>query len=466
MVGIGVRFELGRYHATPWGTNVNEARVEWPPSPWRILRALYSVARTNTGLADDLPAVDRVLGALAGIAPVYELPAATAAHTRHYVPSREHSPSRPEETDRLLDGFLALDPDDELRAWWDIELPDRDLMALARAVGALGYLGRSESACTARMLDEEPPADPDALPLEVVTDSDEREAVELLCLEGTEPLDALASSVDTLRKHRRLVPPGTRLVEYGVRARRRIAVSTGEPVPRPTLARFRVHGGARPPIRDAVLLATHLRTALQSVYGAHAGGHASSVLSGHGDGRPRNDQHRHAHYLATPGRDGRRIEHLVAWAPEGFGQAEVAALGALRELRLRDAPEPLLVALVALGRTDELDLPSLLGPSRRWRSLTPFGLPRHPKRRGGRVVETPEEQIHRELAARDLPEPSAVRLVRGPWLEFRRTRPGVSRLEAPRAVGIEIEFGHPLRGPIALGKLSHFGLGLFAPAAQ
>ncbi|HFQ89125.1 MAG TPA: type I-U CRISPR-associated protein Cas5/Cas6, partial [Desulfobulbus sp.] len=40
MLAIGFRFIAGRYHATPWGRHVNEAAVEWPPSPWRIVRAL------------------------------------------------------------------------------------------------------------------------------------------------------------------------------------------------------------------------------------------------------------------------------------------------------------------------------------------------------------------------------------------------------------------------------------------
>ena len=52
---ITVHFDLGRYHATPWGRNVNEGTVEFPPSPWRVLRALYSVWKTRCG---DLPVND------------------------------------------------------------------------------------------------------------------------------------------------------------------------------------------------------------------------------------------------------------------------------------------------------------------------------------------------------------------------------------------------------------------------
>ena len=43
MLAIEFKFLAGRFHATPWGRQVNEGAVEWPPSPWRLLRALIAV---------------------------------------------------------------------------------------------------------------------------------------------------------------------------------------------------------------------------------------------------------------------------------------------------------------------------------------------------------------------------------------------------------------------------------------
>jgi len=31
MLIIELEFPAGRYHANPWGRNVNEGEVEWPP---------------------------------------------------------------------------------------------------------------------------------------------------------------------------------------------------------------------------------------------------------------------------------------------------------------------------------------------------------------------------------------------------------------------------------------------------
>jgi CRISPR-associated protein Csb2 len=41
---ISMRFLTGRAHLHPWQTHHSEGRVEWPPSPWRLLRALVAVA--------------------------------------------------------------------------------------------------------------------------------------------------------------------------------------------------------------------------------------------------------------------------------------------------------------------------------------------------------------------------------------------------------------------------------------
>ena len=42
MLAIELTFPGGRYHATPWDAHVNEGVTEWPPSPWRVLRALVA----------------------------------------------------------------------------------------------------------------------------------------------------------------------------------------------------------------------------------------------------------------------------------------------------------------------------------------------------------------------------------------------------------------------------------------
>jgi len=47
MLIIELAFLNGRFHATPWGRHVNEGAPEWPPSPYRLVRALYDTWKRN-----------------------------------------------------------------------------------------------------------------------------------------------------------------------------------------------------------------------------------------------------------------------------------------------------------------------------------------------------------------------------------------------------------------------------------
>lgn len=464
MIGLRIRFDLGRYHATPWSSNVNDAAVEWPPSPWRLLRGLYAVGRTHAQLAARQDDLDRALSALAAAEPpLYELPPALPAHTRHYMPVPA---GRIEKSAKILDGFLALDRQAEVVAWWEANLDADASDALAAAARCLGYVGRSESACTAQLVAGTGPAEPAAAPIDVGAGlKSTSETIDLLCTEASEPLSALAIGVTELRAQRRLVPPGTRWVTYRLveRGELETAGMTAHDtrLPGPELALFRVRGGDRPSISEAVKMGQLLRSSLQSRFGRLKGGASSPTFSGRAGDTHRTDQHRHAHYVSLPDRHGRRIDTLLVWAPEGLGRDEVTALAGLRVLRdpMVDAAE-YQVALGALGDVAELHLPRLLGPAREWKSLTPFALIRHPKKRRGEVVDGPEEQVARELAHRGLPVPEDIELRQGGWHRFRASKLGASRLERRGLVGVKIRFPHEVSGPIAIGALSHYGLGL------
>ena len=75
MFALTFGFPARRYHATPWGRNVNEADVAWPPEPWRLLRAMVAAwwRKGDHGRwsEDDLATL---VDALAETPPVYRLP--------------------------------------------------------------------------------------------------------------------------------------------------------------------------------------------------------------------------------------------------------------------------------------------------------------------------------------------------------------------------------------------------------
>lgn len=462
MVGLAIRFDLGRYHANAWSAHVNEGVTEWPPSPWRVIRALYSAARTNLSVVPRLQAFDSALERLIESGPpVYELPRSLPAHTRHYVPLRTHSAQRTA-TSKIIDAFRAISPNEELKVWWQAELRAVEADALRDGARALGYLGRSESACSARMMAGAGPESPSAWP---ATDAGEHEVVQLLCPTPGVELSEVAASVTDLRRQRVSLPPGAQLTGFAVREPDETTArpTTSPAQERPTLALMRLRGPARAGFVDAVAVAQALRAAALSRYGQAQDGASSPTLSGRAGSDRRTDQHRHAHYLVLPDRSGRRVDRLVVWCPEGLAPAEVSALAAIRRLTVRGLSESMDVAVSALGDQETMNLPAILGPARRWRSLTPFALPRHPKQRQGHLVDGPEDQIRRELAVRGSPEPTGVVLEHGSWHRFRTQKAGQSRLDRAGVFGARLEFSDELVGPLSLGALCHYGLGLFVP---
>jgi CRISPR-associated protein Csb2 len=170
-----------RYHATPWGHHVNEGIIEWPPSPWRLLRALLSTGYATLGWGGNVckpmqcsppPDARSLILKLSGVLPRYRLPAGAGAHSRHYMPLAalkapgakadksfvlaHQATSSPivhgykEDTTLVFDTWAQVD-DGELAVTWDVELSDIETNMLAQLAAHLGYLGRSESWVLARL---------------------------------------------------------------------------------------------------------------------------------------------------------------------------------------------------------------------------------------------------------------------------------------------------------------------------
>jgi CRISPR-associated protein Csb2 len=191
------------------------------------------------------------------------------------------------------------------------------------------------------------------------------------------------------------------------------------------------------------------------------------VLSGKAeDGRAVRGAHLHAHYLSLPERvdlSGRRSGSLVVWAPGGLGQSELAALTELTMLnsnRLDGLRRP--VTLTASGDVSEV-APEVVDPKGAvsWVSVTPYSPVHHHK---GELESQLLADVRLELRHRGLPAAAAIELIRGPWLQYGRYRPGAERIrQQRRAYGLRVTLEEPISGPLVLGQLSHFGLGLFRP---
>lgn len=464
---IEARFLTGRFHATPWGRHVNEGQIEWPPAPWRWLRAL-AAGGLRAGLRPR--EVQRLLSPLLD-PPVYHVPRATAAHVRSYQPW-EKVRGKIERT-LVLDPFVVVDK--PLIVVWPGDVDDR--AALERVLHHVPYLGRSQAWVELALLPAPPTRAPNATPatfaVDSVDDPKKEEWVFLLAADPATPkaaLDALFAETDTWQRLGLDRPRGTQWVAY---RRPRLDL---DPVPQstrpwvgpnPTTAMFALDGAALPPRTEALALTELLRRSAMARYGRLHRGGASPTLSGKDAyGRPL-EGHRHAFYFALDEDGDQRLDHLVVYAPSGLTDAERQALLAVRTLKPGRGRPELRLRLLGFGSPQPLRA-SIFGPARRWRSFTPFLLVRHPRLRGTgterRLTDDPLSQVRLELARRGFPEPVRVEPWRDAttrWLAFRTVRRGDAG--PPGAYGFRLEFAEPVSGPLALGRSCHFGLGLFVP---
>ena len=272
----------------------------------------------------------------------------------------------------------------------------------------------------------------------------------------------------------------------GVLPRRNLVVGRPSMTSPPTVARYLVAGRPRPRIEDAVKIGEVMRAAALSKFGFdtdQATGRrlpqAPWQISGRDEGNQplRDPKHPHAFWLPEDADDDGWIDHIVVFIASGMDRDIQVRLDRITRLWLgsrqsRPAPDDdpgvdeWRLALEGFGHPEDFDGSSrILASSRHWRSLTPFLASGHLKKAG------PPGEVLRLLRRRGFGTKGvSVREIddmevggtprRAPSFHRFRTRGRERRYDSSGAL-LEIEFPEPVRGPLALGYGSHFGLGMF-----
>ncbi|HEY8587358.1 MAG TPA: type I-U CRISPR-associated protein Csb2 [Rhodanobacter sp.] len=498
MLAIRFLFPTGRYHATPWGRHVNEADVEWPPSPWRLLRALVATwHRKLDPIRYPRMQLAALIERLSEALPVYRLPPAVRAHTRHYMPVREGSKDKPV---LIFDAFVHMQPDAELiMAWPDLALGDSDGELLHALLDGLSFLGRAESWVEASALDRWQ-GEPNCVPSELSMDMRTGEALEPVRviaplsvsawqswrqsfiagtdwdamthkpreqLQATLPealLEAISLDTADLQAVGWSRPPSAQFVTYQRSMSCFSPSATMRPSRPPTSAhsvRLALQGKPLPRIEDAVRIGELIRrAALKSA--DKLGIPVPPVLSGHD--LPAGNCHAHAFFLPEDADNDGHIDHILVYARDGLDANAIAALAEVHFLWQRDGGKWRILFEGALRGSDPAS--RYAATSRIWESATPYLHPWHAKSAFGYA-----EQIRRECRLRGLSEPQVETLptitINGRqrrsihFYRFRNKR----GLQQPDRQGclLRLTFPHPVAGPLALGFGCHFGLGLFVP---
>ena len=468
MLSLSFRFISGRYHATKWGTNVNEGHVDWPPSPWRILRALISAWKTGCGNLSELD-VWPVLEMMVKSPVMFHLPPATESHTRHYVPIGG------EKTTKMLDAFVALDPSKPVVASWTAATLDEEQKgAIDKVVSSLRYLGRAESWCDAGR--EEYAGEHNCVPLDHGALKVNMDIVDVLVPDTAASLDDLCITTGELHRKHVVVPHASRIVQYVRPANCFEAAPAGRAwaghASNIEVMRYAMTGRVRPSVTESVSVGDFIKRAAMSKYGKQNGGGASRILTGKDSSGRKLEGHCHAFYLPTDEDGDNVLDHMTVVSATPMDSKDLKALAAMEEIRYRGRWFGL--SFQSRGTRDDYVEVPVLGRAKKWVSATPYVMNRHPKGGAGCSKSEVEDSIRLEIRRRFGASAKIRRVdVRGSKsdmrcnlmpVEFNRWRK--EGVPAFGAYSAEVEFADLVKGPLALGHAAHYGLGLFVPADQ
>jgi CRISPR-associated protein Csb2 len=468
---LEIHYISGRVHGTPWGTSHNEGAIEFPPSPWRILRSLVATwFERAPELSEET--IRSLIAALARVTPTYQVPPFAGAHVRHYLPESSHLRGVKTSTAKVLDAFAAVDTTQPLLVQWKVELTVHEHDALARLAEQLPYLGRAESLVSARLCSPEEvvvaATDSRSVQRGTPTDHSTR-PIRLLCPEPDVDWEALIQVPWKLRQQGHVLPPS---------ASPKLFVSDG-PLewPQPnrshvssetvTVIEWKLRGKGKIPVTASVAYCETLRCAIMCQFKDREITPPWQVL-GKVDGQRADRHHRHAHYL--PVSDGKFLTGVLVWIPAGTDFETAEIVGSPRRLYQPDRDgladfRPVDLFLQHSGPRP-LTGNRAFDSSHVWETVTPYA-PARFLRTDTRMMSSLHAELTRELAERGIAAPARIEVVYGSphALDFRRHRVKGERLrDARRAFHVRLTFDRPVAGPISLGALSHFGLGHFRPS--
>lgn len=514
-MGVKLKFEFltGRYHATPWDRHVNEAEIEWPPSPWRLLRAFAAVWHRKVSGGRFSGSVFRsLIEKLSAVLPVYRLPSAVRFHTRHYMPVGRITKGNEART-LVFDGFIHIESGECLVVHWpDVHLSPEERALLEAILGATGYLGRAESWVEGSFADEWS-GEPNCMPVQETVDSGDAVSGSMEVVKLAAPIEeekyrawrdgmltehgltrarltqarrrlletlpesvfeALQLETSAVRAARWSPAPGLQFASYSrprdnvtsrprpSRRRRARPAKLGEG----KAARLLVVGKPRPRLEDAVRIGDAMRAAALARWRKYPDTDETEwILSGRGI--PGGRVHAHAYYLPEDADQDGRIDHILVFARAGLSETALTALARINTLKFLHRPndDGWKISLERFDEEPAATGTTLAGSSTVWRSVTPYLRPWHGKRGFGL-----QEQLAKECTLMGLPDVLEVkpldvlrigdRIVRPLQFHRFRARRGLPQPDT-HGTFVEIVFSRPVEGPLALGFGSHYGLGMF-----
>lgn len=509
-------FPLGRFHANPWRMfPFEDPHGEWPPSPWRLLRAILARSHQLEREHDVQyqPWRESLVRAFCTSAFCWCLPSFSwrGPGLRQYQPATfEWDP--PNRTKNVQGNSVNIPGERKFRptlirdnfwivgssvtgpypsvVWWilDGEEWSEDVLGLLDAsLERMTYFGRAEAITEIQRVRKLPK---DVQVNCVLEKNPSLDSVPVLAPIVNATLEQVQVVTDDPSAKNSTVPPGAHWMyaKRPVRPPVKLQKSTSKEGRSTRLIQFAV-GSRVSPIKKSVVALTQRfrgRVIRQFLGGSWQQAnvtqrHAVRLLAGkEADGSHLLDgRHPHARFGVLFDAETNRAARLFVWRDQPFTAKEKRAIlnAAERELELIFGREgsrgPWTIRLVPLD--SQAQAPSGFDGQchYHWQTATFYVPPRHTYNRKGRVKkgESPKEQIRLELMRQGYDVANLAISIDDQTTEWvqvhrpHRVRRGQKdpKNNERRGFRVSLKFDKPVSGPIFLGHSSHFGLGLFIP---
>lgn len=475
MIYIKVQFHTNQYQACAWGHHHSEGVIDWPPAPWRLLRAIAAGSYSVSLLDRYQPTLKALLHKLAAVLPSYTLPPVTYIQHRSPRPqvnkkSAKVGPGK----DLYSAGLLMSSSQNVIYIHWPVTLSETEELVLGLCLAGVTYFGRKESVATVSLVEEapEPNAKPNEQGKRIVAVPDPQYPLEELW-------DALnVSAHENYGVKRSAVFPGIRQATYEtIPPKPQVQPKAWQQQQMVTLT---VSASSRLPLKQALKLTHRLHQALV----CHC---PAPIFTGKEMGQL-STRHDHTIFQCVPDRTGRYIELVKLYSDPGYSPEALAAISNCSKLHGVTRGCDVSLTLADLGEQS----PS----SCEWVSSTPFFLSRFPAVRRGQPrmltehyqKDGPEHQVlqylqylswinlqgkagyqeHEDGLALYLDNQFAAVASCQPFPKFWEWESECRQGKKVGRIGYEVrlKFADAVSGPIVLGYAAHYGLGAMVPERE
>jgi CRISPR-associated protein Csb2 len=465
MLTLKIDLIANRYHANPWNRAHVEGMVEWPPSPWRLLRAILCGGFT-AGLQEN--ELKSLVGRLTESLPSYYLPKGSYLQTRSPRKDLTNDTDLIKPGKDIVDAYLNFDASDRIIwvNWENLDLTEQEKSLLIRCLAYCRYLGRREADAVWTLTDEVSP------PMNAYPDP--TGVTKVACSDGSlEPL--LKSPYESLAKELRSSVPGLLWRSYRLEESPQKGLTFSPPTYHQVELAIRTQG--KPKAAFALVWTEKLHQALVSKL---------KVPNFTGCDACGNPLKTHEHVFIQPIIEHGILTGFTLNSSQGFSETELEILHRVRCLWFKGFEAQVRVVNLSTNSTFEAQV---------WESETPFFLTRYPLLRNGKP-----RLISGTCFQKDGPEHQALKalcylpqvLLNPNHCDFQEHSQGLAMFNDGQVVaiattqawsesvqwntdrkhgqkaldcGFRVRFFFPktVSGPIGIGYSAHLGLGCLRP---